>query len=378
MLRGGIPIRTGGRRIPASLALAALASGLAGAVPAATAFADTSGTSTSAAAAAVRPATLTELRTQMRQAGDRLAAATVAWERGQQQLAIQLSRKVAIERAEEQLSTDVTAARQRASAFAANLYKNPYDPMLVALLSGNVSSINDVFAVRRALGSTQTTQSQDLQMLEGQRQRADSLRQAQERAALATLRLQKRLDEELARLQQDAQDSLTRFTVAVAEVRRRQAAAAAALASSGATGRGATCNGPVPGGALNGFLPISALCPLATAPAHRLARPAATAFDRMSTAFQDHFGHAICMTDSYRDYATQVQVFRSKPNLAATPGRSQHGWGQAVDLCGGIQTAGTAPYLWLKANSTAYGFVHPDWAEPTGSRPEPWHWEFQG
>ena len=32
----------------------------------------------------------------------------------------------------------------------------------------------------------------------------------------------------------------------------------------------------------------------------------------------------------------------------------------------------------MKANAPAYGFVHPDWAEPGGSRPEPWHWEYVG
>ena len=34
-----------------------------------------------------------------------------------------------------------------------------------------------------------------------------------------------------------------------------------------------------------------------------------------------------------------------------------------------------AGYQWLKANAWRFGFVHPAWAEPGGSSPEPWHWE---
>jgi hypothetical protein len=31
---------------------------------------------------------------------------------------------------------------------------------------------------------------------------------------------------------------------------------------------------------------------------------------------------------------------------------------------------------WLAANGRDYGWVNPPWAQPGGSRPEPWHWEF--
>ena len=88
--------------------------------------------------------------------------------------------------------------------------------------------------------------------------------------------------------------------------------------------------------------------------------------------------HPLCLTDSYRSYGAQVDVYGRKPHLAAVPGTSNHGLGLAVDLCGGVQTFGTAAYRWMKANAPAYGWVHPSWAEPGGSRPEPWHWEFVG
>lgn len=37
-----------------------------------------------------------------------------------------------------------------------------------------------------------------------------------------------------------------------------------------------------------------------------------------------------------------------------------------------------AHHQWMQDNSMRFGWFHPDWAEPTGSKPEPWHWEFAG
>jgi LAS superfamily LD-carboxypeptidase LdcB len=63
---------------------------------------------------------------------------------------------------------------------------------------------------------------------------------------------------------------------------------------------------------------------------------------------------------------------------AATPGRSHHGLGLAVDLCGGINSFGTAAHLWMVQHASLYGWYHPDWAGAGGSLPEPWHWEYAG
>jgi hypothetical protein len=30
----------------------------------------------------------------------------------------------------------------------------------------------------------------------------------------------------------------------------------------------------------------------------------------------------------------------------------------------------------MQHNAPLYGWFHPAWAEPTGTMPEPWHWEF--
>jgi D-alanyl-D-alanine carboxypeptidase len=128
----------------------------------------------------------------------------------------------------------------------------------------------------------------------------------------------------------------------------------------------------------NGKIPVAGLCPLVGAPGQSLRPGAAAAFNAMSIAYQQDTGTPICVTDSYRSYAAQVAVKAVKGKWAATPGRSEHGMGRAVDLCGGVNSFGTPAHLWMKQNAPLYGWFHPDWAEPTGSLPEPWHWEFAG
>jgi cell wall-associated NlpC family hydrolase len=131
------------------------------------------------------------------------------------------------------------------------------------------------------------------------------------------------------------------------------------------------------GGYPNGLIPPSAMCPLGVG-GHELRCDAAAAYRAMSAAFAAAFGSPICITDSYRTYASQVRLYGEKPTLAAVPGTSNHGWGLAVDLCGGIDHYGTAQYNWMKANAGRFGYLHPDWAEPGRGREEPWHWEYAG
>lgn len=131
------------------------------------------------------------------------------------------------------------------------------------------------------------------------------------------------------------------------------------------------------GGYPNGLIPPSAMCSLGVA-GHQLRCDAAAAYRAMSAAFATAFGSPICITDSYRAYASQVKLYGQKPSLAAVPGTSNHGWGLAVDLCGGIENYGTAQYDWMKVNAGRFGFLHPDWAEPGNGREEPWHWEYAG
>jgi len=128
------------------------------------------------------------------------------------------------------------------------------------------------------------------------------------------------------------------------------------------------------GGYSNGMIPASQLCGLGNG--HSLRCDAAAAYKQLASAYQNRFGKALCITDSYRSYSSQVSLYGRKPSLAALPGTSNHGWGVAVDLCGGVDHFGTAQYQWMVANAGAFGWVHPSWANQGGTREEPWHWEF--
>jgi cell wall-associated NlpC family hydrolase len=131
------------------------------------------------------------------------------------------------------------------------------------------------------------------------------------------------------------------------------------------------------GGYPNGLIPPSALCPLGEG-SHALRCDAAAAYRAMSAAFAAELGEPLCITDSYRTYAGQVRLYGEKPALAAVPGTSNHGWGLAVDLCGGVQTFGTREYAWMVDNAGRFGWLHPTWADPGNGREEPWHWEYAG
>jgi hypothetical protein len=138
------------------------------------------------------------------------------------------------------------------------------------------------------------------------------------------------------------------------------------------------CKGLSTSGYANGEIPAAALCPLWGAPNQMLRGDAARAFTALSREYAKAFGRPICVTDSYRSRSQQVVLYGTKPTLAARPGTSNHGWGTAVDLCGGIESFGTEQHAWLLSHAPLYGWFHPSWAQPTGSRPEPWHWEYAG
>ncbi len=174
------------------------------------------------------------------------------------------------------------------------------------------------------------------------------------------------------------QTQLARLSGAQAIAARAQLAAAAAGASTSSASCGAGVTKKSVLGFANGQIPRSDLCPIWGAPNQLLRADAAAAFDKMSKAYAEQFGRPICVTDSYRSYSEQVALYASKPNLAAVPGTSNHGLGVAVDLCGGIESFGTVQHQWLFTHAPLFGWFHPLWAEPTGSRPEPWHWEFSG
>lgn len=128
----------------------------------------------------------------------------------------------------------------------------------------------------------------------------------------------------------------------------------------------------------NGKVPEENLKQLLTVNNHELRHDAAIMFDLMAVDFLEEFGHPISLTDSYRSYELQVSVKARKPNLAATPGTSNHGWGLAVDLSGPESRWETPERQWLLDNGWKYGWFSPTWAQQGGTRPEAWHFEYMG
>ncbi|WP_426561799.1 D-alanyl-D-alanine carboxypeptidase family protein [Angustibacter sp. McL0619] len=151
-----------------------------------------------------------------------------------------------------------------------------------------------------------------------------------------------------------------------------------AVSRSQERGAIAGCSGKAPTQSYsNGELPTSILCSLPFAPRHRLRADAAVQLIRLNDSYKGRFGQSLCLTDSYRSLASQYSVAARKPGLAARPGTSEHGWGLAVDVCDGPDQTGGARRSWFLANAPKFGWDNPAWARPgTGSRPEPWHWEF--
>jgi hypothetical protein len=153
------------------------------------------------------------------------------------------------------------------------------------------------------------------------------------------------------------------------EAAKARAAAAARVAEAKEMAKAAQGYG-------NGQIPSSVLCDLGWAPDQLLRCDAAVELEDLNDAFRAEFGRNLDVTDGYRSYAEQLSVAASKGGLAAVPGTSNHGWGQAVDLSGGIESFGTAEHAWMVANAGEYGWKHPAWAQAGGSKPEAWHWEY--
>lgn len=134
------------------------------------------------------------------------------------------------------------------------------------------------------------------------------------------------------------------------------------------------CDGEATTGAANGQLSQSDLCFLWDG-STQLRADAAEALAELNTMWVTRFGTDLCLSSGYRTLAEQRAVKAQKGGLAAPAGRSNHGWGLAVDLCSS-QTTG-AQWEWLNENAPVFGWENPAWAQPGGSGPyERWHWEY--
>ncbi|GII94906.1 D-alanyl-D-alanine carboxypeptidase family protein [Sinosporangium siamense] len=311
------------------------------------------------------PKKLTELRRQAEKAAKELEEATKALE--QRRSKIRNSQKVlegklrALDVAEDALAK----VRQPLSEVVAFIYQQPGANDFGAFLSGDSTAdtmrgmglVTHLVEQRQQVIDESSRVYAEREKLAGEAQelRADNLlTEAQLAAEIDTLR--KRSDKIVKSLTQ----ALVKMGIKVDKL-----------------GKAAFSCDPTKAVAANGFpnglIPGNYLCPLQQ-PGHTLRADAAIAFISMNEAYKKNFGQQICVTDAYRNLAEQQSVYYRRPGFAAVPGRSNHGWGLAVDLCGGIQNSGSPQFRWMEANSKRWGWFHPDWAY---SNPfEPWHWEY--
>jgi len=117
----------------------------------------------------------------------------------------------------------------------------------------------------------------------------------------------------------------------------------------------------------NGKIPLASLSRVGSS-SHHLWAPAARRFEELQAAAARD-GVTIGITDSYRPYEQQVDVARRKGlyvngGLAATPGKSNHGWGLSLDL-----DLDRRAQEWMRTHAARF-----DFREDVPR--EPWHWTF--
>lgn len=140
------------------------------------------------------------------------------------------------------------------------------------------------------------------------------------------------------------------------------------------------------GGYANGQIPLDAM---RYSPASNYMHPAAsTAWDQL---------HAAAAAEGYD---LRGNSYRPASVGGATAGRSNHGWGLAIDIqvlvidstnpAAVDRAFASDEYLWLVNNAPLYGFLNPAWAKPVSLGGngngghvgneccflEPWHWEW--
>jgi LAS superfamily LD-carboxypeptidase LdcB len=326
-----------------------------------------------------------QMNAKVERATAQLVAGEERYAKGTKELAA-VKRKAAAARRQAASATARTdASRGELRAFVAATYRNPLpSTMLQTISARGGDAFRDAMLAAADLEQARGSQQDALRALLRDQVAAQTLvRSAETLEADAKKReraLRAQLDElrDIAvRTDRELQAANAKLTKLVA-ARKAAAARAAMRASRSRGGDLATCSGKPIGGYSNGNIPPEALCPLKYAPGESLRSDAAKAFNLMTEAAKQERGTPLCVSDSYRSYSDQVAVYRAKPGLAATPGTSNHGWGVAVDFCGGVERFGSAAHEWMRANAGRFGWFHPSWARQGGSKPEAWHWEYGG
>lgn len=134
----------------------------------------------------------------------------------------------------------------------------------------------------------------------------------------------------------------------------------------------------------NGNIPSSQMTQLAwghdsVGTPQYLRTPAAQALDRLNAAYRARFGGDLDLDLTYRSYDSQVAMRNELGSIAAVPGTSTHGTGDALDVPEwSCYAFGSVRRDWLVTNGPSYGWVSPSWARQGSSNPEYWHYEYTG
>lgn len=307
------------------------------------------------------PSSVEALQKQADKARNELSAATKDWEDRSKRLSASEAKLKQTLADLGEADAQLDQIREPLARLAASSYKEPGLLGVPALLSSDDPD--------QALAA-----ATDLTMLSNDQKalidKAGLLTKQHEQLAATAQDLQSRNAIEQARLQQEINGLKARAAALTSEL------TAALKKLDPNTRLRLTCRSSLVAEARkfpNGLIPSRYLCPLPQ-PGRMLRADAALAFYRLNAAYKAHFGTQMCLTDSYRPLAEQQQIYSQRPGMAAVPGHSNHGYGTAVDLCGGVQNQGSAEFDWLQTNSKRYEWFHPSWAY--SSPFEPWHWEY--
>ncbi|WP_235030600.1 M15 family metallopeptidase [Nonomuraea solani] len=312
------------------------------------------------------PSNLTELRKEAERSAKELEEATKALEKRRAVIAgseKELKGKLS---ALQQMEQRLAVMRQPVSQMVELLYEQPIAAdSVIPFLSGNadektlraLTDVTQIVSVRQQAVEQTSALYKETERLAGEAQElraGNLLAEAQLAAEVDTLR--QRSD----KIVKSLTAALVKLGIKIDKVGR---------AALGCNPLRAATAGDYP----NGLIPKAMLCPLQQK-GNSLRADATIAFVSLNEAYRQRFGKAICVTDAYRNLAEQQSVYYRRPGFAAVPGRSNHGLGLAVDLCGGVERSGSAEFVWMEKNSKRYGWFHPSWAY--SSPFEPWHWEY--
>lgn len=311
------------------------------------------------------PASLAELRKEAERSAKELEEATKALEQRRANIAASEKELKGKLRALQEAEVILSERRRPVAEMAELLYIQPLAQGVAPFLTGEatvetlraLADVNQIVEARqRAVEETSKLYLETERLAaEAQELRAGNLlAEAQMSAEIDTLR--KRSD----KIVKSLTAALVKLGIKIDKVGRD---------ALGCNPLRVTLAGDYP----NGLIPSSLLCPIQQR-GHMLRADAAIAFVSLNESYKKQFGKSMCVTDAYRNLAEQQSIYYRRPGFAAVPGRSNHGLGLAVDLCGGVQNFRSTQFNWLEKNGKRYGWIHPDWAY--SSPFEPWHWEY--